>query len=297
MFDFYNSAELGGVLGKAIDISSSHAYTVLISDLGYLLRFTVGNSADGVVALPTTNVGTDSIIAIRKSDAGTKKIKIQQGGVDVAWLNESQVTVILRWNGTNWLEFEPPRSRPPYFSGRRYKLGSFTATTGVNVTTLETVLYLVPWFCERDVTISAFGFHNATAASAGGKCKMAIWANEATTFGPTGLALTGSNTELTTTTNNQDREVTATFTFLRGTVYWFGFGFTVAAPQPVSINLNNTALEDVFGRISTLASNTTIMGWTTPFTYANNIMTTSLTGSTLTGLTASAGTPVPQILI
>jgi hypothetical protein len=295
MFEFSSSGELGGVLGKAIDISSSHAYTVLVGDLGYLLRFTVGSTADGIVTLPTTNIATDAIVAIRKSDSGTKRVKIRQGSTDVAWLNESQVTVVLRWNGANWLEFEPPRSRPPYFSGRRYKLGPFTQTN-VLVATLETVMYMTVWFCERDVTISAFGFHNASAATAGGKCKMAVWANEASTFNPTGLPLIGSNTDLTTTTNNQDREVSVSYTFLRGSMYWFGYAFSTAAPQPVCLNINNTEMEDLFGRPSGTLSNTTICGWTVPFTYANDITTLDLTSSTLTPQVVAVGAPVPQIL-
>jgi hypothetical protein len=295
MFDIIGAAEAGGLLGSAIDLSTSHAYTVLIGDLGRFLRFTVGSTADAIVSLPS-GVGVDSILVLRKSDSGTKRIIIRLGSVDIAWLNEPQVTVVLRWNGSTWLELEPPRSRAPYFSGLRYRTGRYAITTGITVTP-TTLLYLVPWFCERDVKASAVGCHIASAASAGGICKMAVWANAANAMQPVGVPLAGSNTDITTTTNNQDREVTLSpnFTFLRGTIYWFGFAFDVAAPMPSLININNTSdLDCQFGRAT--MSNTSPCGYSTPYTYSSNIMSADLTSAVLTVL-VSAGAPVPQILV
>jgi hypothetical protein len=179
-----------------------------------------------------------------------------------------------------------------YATSRFYALFSGAqATATAWVPTLDTTIALVPFLIRRPVTLATLNIRTVTGV-ASSAAKMGIWAANSTTGRPTGTPIANavSNTGQATTANNSNASIAATAALVAGD-YWYGVAVTTGAPTFRSIGGNDEMIEFEYGR-SALATNTTVSGYTAPYTYATDITTLDLTAATLTDILGAGGVPV-----
>lgn len=191
---------------------------------------------------------------------------------------------------------DPPvirQATPGYITGRFYPVintGTSNSTTYA-VGLLDTSLLVVP-FSPQNFSIQATSINVRTPTLAVGcAVKMAVWAHSATTKRPTGLPIAGSDTPQSCASSNSTQSVAISFNFQVGVTYWYGVAVTTLGANFVSISGTQTTIEYFTGGSAVANQMTTALS--TPFTYANNIMTTAdLTSATFTDQTAAVGMPV-----
>lgn len=182
---------------------------------------------------------------------------------------------------------------PGYITGRFYPVVNvgIASATAYAVGLLDTSLLVVP-FSPQNFSIQATSINVRTPTLAVGcAIKMAVWAHSVTTKRPTGLPIAGSDTPQSCAGSNTTQSVAINFNFQVGVTYWYGVAVTTLGANFVSINGTQTSIEYLTGGSAVANQMTTALS--TPFTYANNIMTTAdLTSATFTDQTAAVGMPV-----
>lgn len=210
-----------------------------------------------------------------------------------AWLN---TTTMSFWrcadataNAAVWIAMQV-LDAPNTVTGRFYATYEGATATATNVATLDTVLYVYPYYVRERCTITSLALRVVTG-TASSAVKMGVWANNPTLSKPTGTAISGlvSNTGQATTGNNSTAAITGLSKVITPGLYWWGSAFTTAAPACLSIG-NNVNLPALAGRTGMTTAN--FGGYSVPYTYSSDITTLDLTAATMSDLTAAAGVPV-----
>lgn len=183
-----------------------------------------------------------------------------------------------------------PILSPKYVSGRFYMLGRFQSQTqAAAVPTVDTVVHLYPFTVDWPFAMTTLNTRVITGV-ANCEIKVAVWLD--VNGRPSGTPIVGSNTGQACATTGSNTQVSATYTFQPGVMYWVGSAVQTGASTFVGLTLNNGTSTYAFGSYGRSAlNNTNTTGLSAPFTYTNNIMTLDLTSATFT----DAGNGIPVI--
>lgn len=211
-----------------------------------------------------------------------------------SWLN---TTTGVLWrcinatvNAAVWVMMQV-NDQPGYVASRYY--GTFEGATSAanSVGTLDTVLYVLPYYLRARVTITSLNIRVVTGGTAGSAVKFGVWRNDQAQAKPTGTAITGlvSNTGIATTGSAALATLGSLNVTLNPGIYWWATAHTTAAPTCLS-TAAGAGVVSLAGRSAW--SNTTLGGFTVPYTYGNDITTLDLTAAALTDALANAGQPI-----
>lgn len=190
------------------------------------------------------------------------------------------------------VRISPPiqQATPGYVTGRFYPAVNITTASGTAITTLDTVVWLVP-FSPPNYPLAATSMNIRTVTGAVScAVKMAVWASGPTTKRPTGTSIAGSNTGQACTANGSNASISISYTFAPGVQYWYGAAVTTGAAQFVSITNTTLAIDYQVG-IGTI-SNQSVSALTAPYAYATDITALDLTSASFTDQTGSTGVPL-----